>query len=233
MEINDLSILSEIKSIIFHDGDSRPVWIGPDLANTCNEEYKNLAKWANEHFSLYKGFFEHVKDNSIISDLGCGGGFCSNNLSFFFKNSKINAYDIDDVSIKFANKYNKNKKIEYFKQNIVKDKLIKSDYIFLIETLEHIKHENQDELIKNCLENLNKNGLLFISTPNEQSFSNSEKGHIGILTKIYFDQFIKKYKNNLVDIEYYNNQCLLDEDSKKHVNKNNGSHFKIILKNNE
>ena len=230
MKINDKELLEKMKNIIFHDGDVRPVWIGPNLANTDILEYENYSKWANAHWGLYRAFLNETKDNSTILDLGCGVGFCTINLSDTFKNSKIYGYDIDSVSTNFGVEYNSNKNVKYICEDIINNKLIKSDFIFLIETLEHIKHKFHYSLIDNCLESLNENGLLFISTPNEQKFSDEDRGHVGILTKEFFKNFQEKYKNNIVSVEYYDNTKLLDDNCENYINKNDGSHFKITLK---
>jgi len=140
MKINDNELLVKMKNIIFNDGDVRPVWVGPKLADTDVLGFKNYSKWANEHWGLYKAFISKSKDNSTILDLGCGVGFCTINLSDVFKNSKIYGYDIDSVSIDFGAEYNSNENIKYFCEDIINVKLIKSDFIFLVETLEHIKH---------------------------------------------------------------------------------------------
>jgi 2-polyprenyl-3-methyl-5-hydroxy-6-metoxy-1,4-benzoquinol methylase len=134
------------------------------------------------------------------------------------------------MSIKFANDYNSNDNIKYLNESIINNKFVESDFIFLVETLEHIKHEFHYNLIDNCLLSLNNGGLLFISTPNEQSFLQGDKGHVGILTSDFFKKFKDKYRKNLVSVEYYDNTKLLSENTDDFINKNNGSHFKIILK---
>lgn len=230
MKINDNDLLVKMKSIIFHDGDVRPVWVGPKLADTDVLEFKNYSKWANEHWGLYKAFISDMRDDSTILDLGCGVGFCTINLSDIFKNSKIYGYDIDSVSTNFGIEYNSNENIKYLCEDIINNKLIKSDFIFLVETLEHIKHQYHYTLIDNCLEALNNDGLLFISTPNEQTFVDGDRGHVGILTNEFFIKFKERYHDKIVSIEYYENTKLLDDNCDNYINKNDGSHFKIILK---
>ena len=230
MKINDNELLVKMKSIIFHDGDVRPVWVGPKLADTDVLEFKNYSKWANEHWGLYRAFINDMRDGSTILDLGCGVGFCTINLSDIFENSKIYGYDIDSVSTNFGIEYNSNENIKYLCEDIINNKLIKSDFIFLVETLEHIKHKYHYTLIDNCLEALNKDGLLFICTPNEQTFVDGDRGHVGILTNEFFNKFKEKYHDNIVSVEYYDNTKLLDDDCENYINKNDGSHFKIILK---
>lgn len=229
MEINDLKLLEEIKNLIDHDGDVRPVWVGPKLAKTENTNYQNLAKWANEHWGLYRGFIPEIKKNeAIILDLGCGCGFCTINLSESFENSQIIGYDLDEKSISFAKKFNSNKKTLYFNENILDSNLPECDFIFLIETLEHIKHSFHFQLIDKCIGSLRKDGLLFISTPNENNFSDGERGHIGILTPKYFEMIKEKYKTNIVDIKYFDNKKLLNNID-DFISVSPTSHYKITL----
>lgn len=231
MKINDVELLEIMRSLISHDDDVRPVWIGPELAETDNVDYQNFSRWANQHWGLYGGFLNNITDNSTILDLGCGCGFCTINLQNIFKNSLIHGVDIDIESINFGRKFNFNDNIEYKCEDIIKVKLPKSDYIFLIETLEHIKYDKQYLIIDKCLSSLKSNGLIFISTPKEEvNYDYLEKGHIGIMTNQIFNLFKERYKNNIVNIEYYDNQNLLSNNIEDYTNNINGSHYKIILK---
>lgn len=195
--INDMSLLKDMKEIIFHDGDVRPVWIGGGIAKTDVIEFSPYANWSNEHWSIYYSFFDDIDNfkSKNILDVGCGSGFCSKNLSLFFEDSKILGIDIDDISINFCEKYNSGSGITYRKESIVTfNTNNKFDYIFLIETLEHIKHEHHYNIINNLLNMLTQDGKIFICTPNEDDFSSEERGHVGILTNYYFNKFRKKYK---------------------------------------
>ena len=68
MKINNIIILEEMKKLIFHDGDVRPVWIGNNDAETDTDIiiHKPYAKWAREHFSLYKGFFNSINNEKEL-----------------------------------------------------------------------------------------------------------------------------------------------------------------------
>ncbi len=100
--IDDMSLLERMKSLIFHDGDTRPVWIGGGFAET-NTNHKNYAEWANNHWALYYSFIGDIDefDNKLILDLGCGSGFCTRNLGEIFSNSTVIGMDIDTESIFF------------------------------------------------------------------------------------------------------------------------------------
>lgn len=228
MKINDPILLKKIEMLIFHDGDVRPVWVSGGDTDVVG--FKKYLKWVKEHFALYEGFFNVIdKEKKInILDLGCGCGYCTIETSNVFNNANIVGVDIDSQSIDFANEHNKNEKIEYVCADISNIKYQDYDIVFLIETLEHIKHNKHNSLLDNCIKFLNEDGLLCICTPNEQTFSGGERGHVGILTNEYFNKFKERYKNNIVAIKYYDNKKLLDGDYTS--NDDTMSHFKIIMK---
>ena len=90
-------------------------------------------------------------------------------------------------------------------------------------------------------------GYLFITTPNELDNKDSEYGHIGFLNRERTQNFIKRYENNIVLSQFYDNKrletdnCIIDEPINTYQNTSSGvggiqgapnkSHFKIILKN--
>lgn len=230
--INDLPLLELMKSLIFLNDDIRPTWIGPGFGTTDIQEMKPYANWANQHWALYYGFIKGLTPQGTkILDLGCGVGFCTINLTETFPNADIIAYDIDREITDFAIKYNQTDKITYLTEDITKAKLPSAcDYIFLVETLEHIKHKDQYVLIDECLKSLKNDGCLFICTPDEQTFVDKDRGHIGIMTAKFFSDFTDRYANNIVSIEHYDNTKLIGYYVEEYTAKT-GSHFKIILKN--
>ncbi len=227
--IDDMSLLERMKSLIFHDGDTRPVWIGGGFAET-NTNHKNYAEWANNHWALYYSFIGDIDefDNKLILDLGCGSGFCTRNLGEIFSNSTIIGMDIDTESIFFCEEHNGGDGIEYSTTNIINEDINKGvDYIFFVETMEHIKHQYHNDLIDKLLSSLNDGGKLFISTPNEQTFINGDRGHVGILTRPHFNEFKERYGKNIRSVEYLDNTRLLSGDYI--TNNDKDSHFKIVL----
>lgn len=81
------------------------------------------------------------------------------------------------------------------------------------------------KIISNYLEAIGNK--LFISTPNEQTFTNGDRGHVGILTRNYFNKFKERYNDNIKSVQYLNNTKLLNGDYI--TNNDNDSHFKIVL----
>ncbi len=230
--INDEHLLEEMKSLIFHDGDVRPVWVGPGIGTTDVSRFRPYCKWANEHWGLYRGFFTNVMNPSgTILDLGCGSGFCTINLSNTFTSCAIIGYDLDPVSVNFAKEHNSTTSVSYLCEDITIADFPSANYIFCVETLEHIKYEHQTRLIDRSLAALNKGGQLFICTPNEQLCTPTSRGHIGIMNTGVFNAFLSKYNRNIKSIEYYNNANLLNADPQSYTSEKGGSHYKIVLQN--
>lgn len=236
-EVNNCFDIDQMIKLIFHDGDVRATWVGGGYAYTNLEEstgqgvpYKNYAKWANEHWAMYYSFINEIKNPKKILDLGCGSGFCTKNLTAIFPKSKIKAVDIDDKSIHFANKMNTHENIVYEVSDITSDDIGEGyDYIFFIETLEHIRHEHYWNVLDKCINALTPKGKLFITTPNEKQCSTGSRGHIGILVPHMFDQLVKRYRDNIQLCSYLQNSELLTCDKQGANEDASSSHYRFII----
>lgn len=231
--INDLELLNNIKTSCNVDNDTRASWIGPGLPATDVEEFQGFAKWALQHLRMYQGFYYNVdKEKSYtILDIACGTGYNTNILAGEFKNSKIVGVDISKECIKFANEYNRNDKITFLCDDILS--LSASgvyDYIFFLETLEHILAKNHHEAVQNLLNSLTPTGKLFLSTPNENIQDQSPGPHRGILNKERAVTFRETFDANIISVSYYNNRNLLNEDPLTYItNDTQASHYKIDM----
>ena len=109
--------------------------------------------------------------NLKILDVGCGGGIICEPLARL--GAKVTGIDFapnNIIAAKIHSKKNK-LKINYINKDIEKSKLNeKFDIILLFEVLEHL--DNWKKTIKNIKKNLNKNGLIIISTINRNLLSN-------------------------------------------------------------
>ena len=108
--------------------------------------------------------------NLKILDVGCGGGIICEPLARL--GAKVTGIDFAPNNIiadKIHSKKNK-LKINYINKDIEKSKLDeKFDIILMFEVLEHL--DNWKKTIKNIKKNLNKNGLIIISTINRNLLS--------------------------------------------------------------
>jgi hypothetical protein len=101
-------------------------------------------------------------------------------------------------------------------------------------------------IIDKLLNLLKDDGYLFISTPNELDNPDALTEHIGLLNRERTKQFINKYKNNIIQSQFYDNLKLDTDDyiidetidtfeiSSSGIggvsNAPNKSHFKLTLK---
>ena len=108
--------------------------------------------------------------NFKILDVGCGGGIICEPLARL--GAKVTGIDFAPNNINAAKIHSKKNKlkINYINKDIEKSKLEeKFDIILMFEVLEHL--DNWKKTIKNIKKNLNKNGLLIISTINRNLLS--------------------------------------------------------------
>ena len=108
--------------------------------------------------------------NLKILDIGCGGGIICEPLARL--GAKVTGIDFAPNNIKAAKIHSKKNKlkINYIYKDIEKSKLDeKFDLILMFEVLEHL--DNWKKTIKNIKKNLNKNGIIIISTINRNLLS--------------------------------------------------------------
>ena len=117
---------------------------------------------------------EQTNDRNIknlkILDVGCGGGIICEPLARL--GAKVTGIDFSPNNIKAAKIHSKKNKLEinYIHKDIETSKLEeKFDIILMFEVLEHL--DNWKKTIKNIKKNLNKNGIIVISTINRNLFS--------------------------------------------------------------
>ena len=105
-----------------------------------------------------------------ILDLGCGGGIVSEGISKLGAN--VTGIDFVKENIKVAKLHanQNNLKINYILKDFEKDKIqSKFDVIIIFEVLEHLV--DWKRFLKKIKSNLNKNGVLIISTINKNLIS--------------------------------------------------------------
>jgi 2-polyprenyl-3-methyl-5-hydroxy-6-metoxy-1,4-benzoquinol methylase len=247
-KLNNRNILEILKQSCYMGNDVRACWIADYELDTDIIEYKPWARWSLQHLNMYKGFFNLVSlDRPIrILDAACGIGFNTKMIKKSFSNATIVGIDIEPNSIKMANTYNSHPDITYIQDDLLKFSCGKFDYIFMLEILEHIKAEYHFQLVDRLLGMLNKDGILFLSTPNELDNPDAPSEHIGLLNRQRTREFIKRYQNNIILSEFYDNLKLdtsdytIHEPIETYENTSSGigglsiypnkSHFKIALK---
>lgn len=137
-----------------------------DFYSSNNKYFKHMSKQHNGDY--YESIFRMLNNNSInivkgrLLDVGCGTGSFVRELKKYVDRVETFGVDISklgkpDKILKF--KLVKNNRIDY-KNNYF-------DYVFIIDTLEHVLFP--EELLKESIRVLKPNGYLFIRTPNHDS----------------------------------------------------------------
>jgi len=141
-------------------------FIYPFSKNVNTKEYWNCRlddyegdKWRD---NVYEDLLKYLPKNKNFSllDIGCALGDGCILLKRNFPNANINGCDFSNIAIKKAK--NKNKNINFFELDILKQDLSKKyDYITMVSILEHF--DNPFPIIDKCLEKINKK--LIINCP--------------------------------------------------------------------
>jgi len=151
----------------------------------------------------FKKFLDKKKN---ILDYGCGSGELANSLSNIYKYKNIYTSDVFIISKKFIPKVKNHFLID--DQKLVNKKF---DVIFVRHVLEHIY--DLKKFIKKIKNNLkNKNSILFIEVPNENSFWKTimQKRWPGYFYPFHYYVFSEKFltyfflKNRLKIIKSFN-----------------------------
>lgn len=111
----------------------------------------------------YQPFHQLLPLKAKITDIGCGYGMMSYMLHLLSSDRIIHGIDYDAEKILVANQsFLKNKNIQFTAADATRYVLEPSDVFIISDMLHYIPKEAQNRLIRNCLDNLNENGLLII-----------------------------------------------------------------------
>ena len=150
------------------------VYTSPILSNRILNKYyskfdKNLQNKEelieDDSFRVLDVICKYRRNNRTLLDIGSGNGI-------FLKNSKLDGFDPFglDISTKFISYFKNILKIPFINADIrsYKSKR-KYDIVTLNQVIEHFS--DPVNVIHNCYNLLNNNGLISIATPNIQSFT--------------------------------------------------------------
>ena len=187
-------------------------------------EWYYKVKWRLEK-NNYAYYDSLIPSNARIYDLGCGYGFLSCFLYLKSEDREIIGVDYDADKIDIANNYfmfKDKKNINFFKENIINVRLESPDIILLNDVLHYLDKESQLKVLHHCLNNLNKNGLIFI-----REGEKNNKNHI--FTK--FTEFLstKIFKHNKTEgkLNFITSQTISDLANKYDLRKEEIGHSKI------
>lgn len=124
----------------------------------------------------YTYFNEIIPQKAEILDIGCGYGFMSYMLGFLSNKRKITGIDYDEDKIEVAqNCISKNENTQFFHADATDYKFENKDVFILSDILHYISEEKQINLIENCINHLNTNGMVIIRDADKDL----KKRHLG------------------------------------------------------
>jgi len=203
-DIIDMALTQEVIDAAYHGRDIRPAWIGAHRPRTKIEALQGIQKWASAHYDFYLSFVRDFMERyGNILDIGCGPGQATAMLARYSKAAA--GMDSDETVIGFARKHNavSGALFEYGVFPDMVEPHWRYDYVFCVETLEHIAYEKQVEFIDAALGMLLPDGRMFITTPNESSPS---PPHIGVWSKEWVGHMTAHLGQRIVKRGYISNK---------------------------
>ncbi|MCJ8012685.1 glycosyltransferase [Paenibacillus sp. KQZ6P-2] len=148
-----------------------------------------------EHMQRYLSLTEIVRDKSVL-DAACGEGYGSYFLSKSAKS--VCGIDIDNQTIELAAEKYKQDNLSFEISGI--DSLPFDDHIFDVlisfETLEHVDEHIQQKFLQEAKRVLKQDGILVISTPNKEYYSDQSNYvnpfHVKELYRDEFEALLSK-----------------------------------------
>ncbi|MCH2045499.1 MAG: methyltransferase domain-containing protein [Saprospiraceae bacterium] len=111
----------------------------------------------------YEVFNNLIPQKASILDIGCGYGLMAYMLSALSKERDILGIDYDQEKIKLArNCYTKTARVNFKQANASTYSIPKKDVYLISDMLHYLPEIDQEKLIRQCIEQLNPNGMLII-----------------------------------------------------------------------
>jgi SAM-dependent methyltransferase len=215
-DIDDSTHADEIRDAAYHGADIRPAWIGGHRPRTSVESLKGLANWASIHYDYYLNFVrEHMERRGNVLDIGCGAGQCVNMLARYSESAT--GIDSDAYVIDFAGRHNLAPNAAFVLGSFPFQSSESYDYIFCVETIEHVAYEKQFTFIDVALGMLREGGMMFITTPREDTPS---PPHVGVWSPKWADEMATHLGKRMVRRAYFSNTApvgFLDAPSTHHA----------------
>src|SRR5688572_18154053 len=138
-----------------------------------DEKFKDLSadrELAIEHLQRYKSIL-YLVDNKEVLDIASGEGYGSAMLAG--KATRVTGVDINAGLVAYASKKYKKDNLVFKEGNVTAIPLDTAsvDVVISFETLEHVGEEDQVKFIQEAERVLRKDGVLIISTPNKENYS--------------------------------------------------------------
>ena len=164
------------------------------------EWYVKSKVWIGNYFI---DFHNELPKEGKITDIGCGYGYMTLLLSFYAQDRKMIGLDYDEEKIDIAKNANYNfGNVGFEHADIVNYRLENSKAFIISDVLHYLQEQEQENLIKRCVEKLEPEGTILIRDGDSSESEKHKKTLISeyISTRFQFNKteheltFISKYK---------------------------------------
>lgn len=185
-----------------------------------------------EHLHRYAVANDFVK-NKVVLDIASGEGYGSNILAK--KALEVIGVDIDIESVKDANEKYKKNNLKFIVGNADNIPIESNsvDVVVSFETIEH--HDKHDEMLLEIKRVLKKDGLLIMSSPDKEFYSDKiGQNNIYHIKELYFKEFKTLIDTYFKQTAYYFqksynlNSIVSDEISYKDVEIFSGDNLNVV-----
>ncbi|OYP35738.1 hypothetical protein CG709_06085, partial [Lachnotalea glycerini] len=157
-------------------------------------------------FQRYQSIKELVRGKKVL-DAACGEGYGSNILALAAQS--VVGVDIDSGAVKRASvKYKNQANLKYMERSIADLEGIEDQSIEVVvsfETIEHVPEEVQMQFREEIARVLTKDGILIMSTPNKEIYSDLYDYHNEFHIKEFYKQeFIDFLQDKFSNVKLYN-----------------------------
>jgi 2-polyprenyl-3-methyl-5-hydroxy-6-metoxy-1,4-benzoquinol methylase len=152
------------------------------------------------HYLKFKTVKEHFPEYSSHLDIACGPGTFIGN----FLDKKSIGLDISDNQINYAKNTYSSLSSQFYIKDMNKEFNDEKNYdvITLLEFIEHISPEEVNDLVLKCMDKLNKNGKIIITTPNYRGLWLLLEKIVSFLGPVdYKQQHINRYTKKRIEKE--------------------------------
>jgi 2-polyprenyl-3-methyl-5-hydroxy-6-metoxy-1,4-benzoquinol methylase len=160
-------------------------------------------------------FHELLPGKGLILDIGCGYGFMDYMLQFSAPDREVIGYDYDEEKIAVASHcFSRNSNIHFIKADINHLHPGQADAIILSDVLHYLEPENQESLIRKCMEAILPGGVLLIRDGDRDLVKRHE---VTRLTEFFSTRFFSFNKTTGKSLHFLSGKKIRDLALRQHM----------------